>query len=141
VALVSCVKSKGSVAAPAKDLYTSTLFKRMRAYAEVHADAWFILSAEHGVLHPEQIVAPYERTLKKMSRDDRHAWAERVREQLRAVLPARAKIVLLAGLPYRRPIEPFLRQLGHSVIVPMEGLPIGKQLQWLKQEADARAAR
>ncbi len=51
VALVSCVKSKRAVASPARELYVSPLFKGMRAYAETRADAWYILSAEHGVLH------------------------------------------------------------------------------------------
>ena len=139
VALVSCVKSKRAVASPARELYVSPLFKGMRAYAETRADAWYILSAEHGVLHKDQITAPYERTLENMSKHDRQAWAERVQGQLIAVLPAHADIVLLAGQRYRRPVEAFLRQHGHSVVVPMEGLGFGKQLKWLKQETDARS--
>lgn len=48
VALVSCVKTKRDTPHPAKDLYTSPLFKGLRRYAEAHADTWFILSAEFG---------------------------------------------------------------------------------------------
>jgi hypothetical protein len=62
VALVSCVKSKRTSESPARDLYTSPLFTKMRRYAEQHAEAWFILSAEHGVLAPDQLVAPATRT-------------------------------------------------------------------------------
>jgi hypothetical protein len=63
VALVSCVKSKRSAPTPACDLYTSPLFRHLRGYAEANADTWYILSAGHGLLRPDQVVAPYERTL------------------------------------------------------------------------------
>lgn len=66
VALVSCAKQKRDRAAPARDLYLSQFFHGLRMYAEKHADAWYILSAEHGVLRPEQAVEPYERTLNTM---------------------------------------------------------------------------
>jgi Family of unknown function (DUF6884) len=78
VALVSCVKSKQDSPAPAGDLYTSPLFRSFRRYAEANADVWYVLSAEHGLLHPDQIVATYERTLNAMRKSDRLAWARRV---------------------------------------------------------------
>ena len=98
VTLVSCVKTKRELAAAAKDLYISPLFKGMRRYAEQNADAWFILSAEHGVLRPDQVIAPYQRTLQTMPKRDRVAWAERVRRQLLELLPAGAVVVVLAGI-------------------------------------------
>lgn len=71
VALVSCVEAKRTSAAPARDLYTSPLFRALRAYAIEHADTWYILSAEYHLLRPEKIVAPYERTLNAMPKRDR----------------------------------------------------------------------
>lgn len=133
VALVSCVKRKCGSAAPARDLYTSPLFRGLRRYAEMHADTWYILSAEYGVLHPDEVVEPYERTLNKMPKRDRQAWAEKVQQQLLARLPPDAEVILLAGQRYREDIEPFLRERGCSVSVPLQGLTFGKQLQWLKQ--------
>jgi cytoplasmic iron level regulating protein YaaA (DUF328/UPF0246 family) len=135
VALVSCVKKKQSSAAPARDLYLSHLFRGLRRYAESHADVWYILSAEHGLLKPDQVIEPYERTLNTMPKRDRTAWAERVRQQLLEILPANAEVTLLAGLRYREGIETFLREQGFTVSVPLEGLKIGEQLQRLKQEA------
>ena len=133
VALVSCVKAKRTSAAPARDLYTSPLFRALRAYAVAHADAWYILSAEYHLLRPEEIVAPYERTLNAMPKRERVAWAERVQRQLLEVLPTGAEVILLAGVRYREGLVPFLRTRGFSVTVPLEGLGIGKQLQKLKQ--------
>lgn len=87
MALVSCVKAKRTVAAPAGELYTSHLFRSLRSYAVLHADRWYILSAEHGFLHPDQVVAPYERTLNRMPKRDRVAWAERAQAQLLTTVP------------------------------------------------------
>ena len=105
----------------------------MRGYAAANSDAWYILSAEYGLLDPHRVVEPYERTLNKMSRRDRLEWAKRVEAQLLAVLPPAAEIMILAGLRYREAIVPFLEQHGHPVTVPLEGLPLGRQLQRLRQ--------
>src|SRR5687767_6111885 len=87
VALVSCVKSKLDRTAPAKDLYTSPLFRALRNYAERHSDRWYILSAEHGLLDPERVIEPYERTVNSMSMLARQEWAHRVQADLRRLLP------------------------------------------------------
>ena len=133
VALVSCVKSKRASAAPASELYTSQLFRSLRGYAEANADTWYILSAEHGLLHPAQVVEPYERTLNNMRKADRLAWADRVKRQLIEVLPTEAEVILLAGERYRGDLIPFLHEHGFSVRVPLEGLSFGRQLQRLKE--------
>jgi hypothetical protein len=110
----------------------SELFRGLRRFAEARADTWYILSAEHGLLHPDQVVAPYERTLNNMHKPERLAWAARVQRQLVDVLPPSAQVILLAGARYRENIEPFLRSNGYEVSVPLEGLALGKQLQYLK---------
>jgi hypothetical protein len=135
VALVSCVKSKRETAAAACDLYTSPLFRALRGYAEANADTWYILSAEHGLLRPDQHIAPYERTLNTMRQPERLAWAERVQQQLLRALPPGAEVIILAGMPYRENLVPFLREHGFSVRVPLEGLSFGRQLQRLQELA------
>ncbi len=131
IALISCVKTKQPVPAPAGQLYTSPLFRALRTYARHSADSWYILSAEHGVLEPNEITAPYERTLNRMSKEDRVAGAERVGEQLLDRLPAGAEIIMLAGKNYRDQLVPMLRARGFSVTIPLEGMPLGRQLQHL----------
>jgi hypothetical protein len=139
VALVSCVKAKRGFPAPAGDLYTSPLFRALRAYARTHADDWYILSAEHGLLPPDRMIHPYESTLNAMSKRERVAWAKRVQQQLLDALPSTAEVIMLAGERYREGLVPFLRARGFSVTVPLEGLPIGKQLRKLKQLAEESA--
>lgn len=67
VVLVACAAHKAATAMPAKDLYKSTPFALGRKAAERHADAWYILSAKHGVLEPERVIEPYQLVLPGVS--------------------------------------------------------------------------
>ena len=136
IALVSCVKQKLPHPAPARALYTSPLFHGLRNHAESNSDSWFILSAEHGLLHPGTTVAPYERTLSRMPAADRAMWASRVLEQLGKLAPAPTSILMLAGVRYRERLVPTLLARGISVDIPLAGLRLGLQLQWLKRAND-----
>jgi len=131
--LVSCVSQKRPYAAPAQELYISPLFRKARAYVLKSGSPWFILSAEHGLVNPDTILAPYEKTLNTMNANDRREWSRKVRTQMETVLPEADKVVLLAGKKYREHLEPWLRSRYGIVRVPMEGLRIGKQLQWLSE--------
>jgi hypothetical protein len=76
VLLVSCGKAKVEQPSAARDLYTSPRFRKARAYAEANEDAWFILSAEHGLVAPDEWLGPYERYLPDTPPSYRRAWGE-----------------------------------------------------------------
>ena len=129
--LVSCVAKKLPRPAPARELYTSTWFGKARGLVEAQGWPWFILSAKYGVVAPEQVIAPYEKTLNKRGTAERRHWAEGC---LRALGPHVAdvkSVVFLAGEKYREFLKPALANRGIEVHVPMQGLQIGKQLAWL----------
>ena len=68
VVLISCGSQKATKAVQAKDMYTSTLFKKSYAYAvQLHPDKIYILSAKYGLLDPNKTIAPYDMTLNKMN--------------------------------------------------------------------------
>jgi hypothetical protein len=126
VGLVGCGKTKLDHPAPAKDLYVSPLFRAARRYAESCCDEWVILSAGHGVLLPEQVIAPYERPLSKMRLAEKEQWSRRVTNYLRqhyAGLDVR--FIGLAG-------EEYLSRLGVSVEWPLDGLGIGQRIERLR---------
>ena len=129
--LVACASTKRNQAAPARDLYVSALFSKSRAMAEKRSDHWFILSAQHHLLSPDQYIAPYNRTLGDLTRQERRAWASKVLEQLKLIVQSGDTVVFLAGKNYREELIPALQILGCNVETPMEGLSIGYQLQWL----------
>ena len=120
--LVSCVGKKGIRPVPAKDLYLSTWFKLARAWVEREAAPWFILSAKHGLVHPDAVIAPYDETLNKMPVAVRRDWAERVKSQLAKSVPNVEEVVILAGRRYRENIEKHLRTRFTSVEVPIARL-------------------
>jgi hypothetical protein len=101
VYLVSCVSQKREQESAARDLYISDWFCKARRYAESSGCPWFILSAEYGLVPPDRVVAPYERTLNTMGVADRRVWAERVAGQLVEAVPDLSQVVFLAGERYR----------------------------------------
>ena len=131
--LVSCVSEKRDAPAKAKDLYKSALFTKARAFVEKAGGAWFILSAKHGLVHPEATINPYNETLNSMGTALRRAWAKRVIVQMELELPRTDEIVVLAGQRYREYLMDYLTTRAR-ISVPLEGLRIGEQLSWLSRQ-------
>src|SRR5688500_17977583 len=86
IGLVGCVKGKGPLPAPAADLYVSPLFLGRRRFVEQSCDRWFILSALHGLVGPDEVVAPYDCSLLGSSAADRRAWTQRILSSIDEVL-------------------------------------------------------
>lgn len=105
--LVSRVAKKAAARTPAAEICRSTWFLKARAFVERKRTRWRILSSEHGLAEPSEIVVPYEKTVNRMTAQKRLAWGDR------AVL------------------VPVLRARGILVSIPMTGLTIFRQLAWL----------
>lgn len=135
LALVACAKTKRAVPAPAEELYVSPWFKKARRYARREAGRWLILSAEHGLLAPHEIVAPYETCLHDFTKAERRAWADHVWEQLRNEIRSESHVVVLAGTCYREHLVSRIKAQAASIAIPMKGLGIGQQLAFLSQTA------
>src|SRR4051794_18394300 len=138
IGLVGCVKRKRSVASRAADLYTSTLFTGRRTYVERTCDEWWVLSAEHGLVAPTDVLEPYDVTLNDASRPDRRRWATKVLGQIdeRIRLDRGDVIECHAGANYLDfGLADGLRRRGCILENPTEGLGIGRQLQFYKAHA------
>ena len=132
--LVSCVGQKRSVPSAAGDLYTSAWFRKAKSYVAKFGGPWFILSAKYGLVHPEDVIEPYDVKLNTMPVADRREWARNVLVNLEPHLEGVETVVFLAGKRYREFLENPLADQGAVVSVPMEGLRIGEQLSWLEWE-------
>jgi len=141
VVLVGCVKSKLGHGASAKDLYVSDYFVKMRTYAEASGVPWFILSAEHHLVSPDEWLEPYERYLPDNSRDYRRAWGEKVARQLELAVGSLSGVVLdvHAGAAYVESVEDAVAPLGALVLDQLKGLSFGRRLSWYLQH-DAAAS-
>ena len=136
VVLISCVKKKLDHAAPAKDLYSSPLFRLSWEYAQTrNPDKIFILSAKYHLLDPEKVVEPSDQTLKRMNRQERKGWSAEVLKELRDNTDTKNdKFVLLAGRSYLGYIED---EIVHKE-EPLKGLSIGKRISKLNELTKAR---
>ena len=132
VGLVGCVKTKRPHPAPARDLYISDLFQKRRHYVERCYDSWLVLSAKHHVVPPDTMLEPYDETLKKKTAAERRQWATRVFEQLKARFPNPSECVFYfhAGREYQEELIHLFERHGYRWQNPLQGLGIGKQLQW-----------
>lgn len=131
IVLISCVSKKLPHQAKAQDLYVSPLFRLNLEYArKLMPDAIYILSAKHGLLDLDTEIEPYDLTLNDMPSRQVQAWARQVLEQLKGCVDlGNDHFVLLAGQKYRKYLVPHFA----SYEVPMEGLTIGRQLQYLSE--------
>ena len=129
--LISCVKSKLSHSAPARALYTSGWFRKVRDIVEASGARWFVLSSRYGLVAPDAEIAPYDYTLNTVGVDERKGWATNVLDKLLPELASEMRVVMFAGRRYREFLVEPLRQRGIEVEVPMAKLTRGEQLAWL----------
>jgi hypothetical protein len=130
--LVTCVKEKLAAPAAARDLYVSPLFKKERAYAETSGLPWFILSAEHGLVAPDEWLAPYERYLPDTPRSYRAAWGVWVTERLELLAGSlRGRVVEVhASEAYVDALRGPFGSKGATIVEPLKGLTLGQRLAW-----------
>ena len=140
VGLVGCVKSKREHPAPACELYTSPLFRGRRRSVEGSCERWFILSALHGLLNPDEIVEPYNLAMSEVPRPERREWSSKVLADLRRELgPVDGMTIEIhAGADYANfGLVDGLRAAGAEVEQPTAGMTIGVQLAWYADRQDA----
>ncbi len=107
-----------------------------RRYVERVCNEWWILSAEHGLVHPADHLAPYDVTLKDAGRTERRNWSARVLASIddRVHLEPGDVFEIHAGAEYRDfGLLDGLRTRGCSVEIPTEGMRIGHQLRFYKE--------
>jgi hypothetical protein len=143
IGLVGCGARKLGRPAPARDLYTSPLFRKSLAYAERRCQRVYVLSAALGLLELDQEVMPYDRRMGRGS--ERELWGIRVAGTLIARHGREVDYLVLAGADYARPLATALCcHDGHRdgawrgvsrdrVLQPLLGLPLGWRLRRLNE--------
>lgn len=124
-AIIQCGSKKLDVASPAKDLYVGALFKMARRVAEANYDRWFIVSARHGIIAPDDIIEPYDLVLDVMTSIGREMWRSKVRGQIRRLHIEGATV--LAAKAYCRPFE------GMGATFPLDGTSLFDRMKLMRQ--------
>ena len=130
--LISCSKSKLNKQAPARQLYTGTLFKKAVAWAERHGYDWFVISTLHGLVTPNQTIAPYNYSLKdRRGARERESWAYLISAHLSTQVAKGSHAFLIMPELYRRYIQHELDRQSIRYTNPLQHLAIGEQMRWL----------
>lgn len=137
--LVACVKQKLGHPAPSRDLYTSDLLRKEREYAERAGVPWFVLSAKHGLVAPDEELEPYDLHLTKTSAAYRDTWGSTVLRQLQsAASPLYGRFIELhAAAAYVDAIRDRLGREGAQISEPLAGLRLGPRLAWYRTKLTA----
>jgi uncharacterized protein DUF6884 len=100
VALVGCAAMKSKKLAPAKDFYTSPLFRAAYDYAEKTSDVVIIVSAYYGAVAPKTMLHPYDRNLRTLRKSEREGWGVRTVGELLPAFSPPPQLVIVAGEIY-----------------------------------------
>lgn len=132
--LVGCVTSQAGEPRPARELFTSPLFARRRAYAEASGAPWAVLSAERGLVLPDEVIKPYAQRLIDRPAAQRERWGQQVAEHAEQLFGPLAgqRIELHAGTSHVRPLHGLLEERGAIVVWPFEGCGLGAHLAWYR---------
>lgn len=136
IVLLSCTKSKLNKPSQAQDLYSaSPMFQKTLEYGKsLRPDKMYILSAKHHLVPLTKVLAPYDKTLKEMPKDEKEAWGEKVQSQMKSagINPEKDKFIFLTGSEYMKPLLKFIPE--KNIEKPMEGRRMGERLQWLNSQ-------
>lgn len=131
IGLLATARKKSRTAEPVITFYQSPLFRKSVQYALKQYEHIYFYNAKDGLLMPEQIMEPYDVSIKTFSLPEKKRWAHDVIQTLNKYeSPGKAKIFLHGGLVYRKFLEPELKNFGFAYVVPLKGLGIGEQLVW-----------
>lgn len=126
IGLIPCGKKKRDFACQAKYMYTSALWRSLYGYALEHCDKVYILSAKYGLVSPDDVIEPYDKTLSGAKAAERHEWSDMVVAQMRSegFDFDNDEFIILAGKFYRQYIVKLLKH----VELPSEHLQMLQQL-------------
>jgi hypothetical protein len=123
---VVLVGSSGAIATgvqPAARLFQSSGFARARAYAEQSGHPWFVVSAKHGLLDPDDVVGPFDVLFGDQSLAYRTAWGEWVVAQLAdRVRLTGVTVEVHGGVDFAQPLRTPLARRGATLEIPLPGM-------------------
>lgn len=94
VHLVVCgMNQQKSEVWPAKDLYTSKRFTATKDNLERSGQPWFIISTTQGLIAPNNLEDPYDKSLDSFDRPSALAWAQQVRDKFLSMKPTPKEVI------------------------------------------------
>ena len=108
---------------PAGGMFRSDGFARARAAAVSSGAPWFVLSAKHGLLDPDDVISPFEVQIDDQPAAYRTAWGEWVVAQLADRLQLDGVTVEVhGGVDFAQPLRQPLTRRGAVLDIPLPGM-------------------
>jgi hypothetical protein len=103
-------------------LFLSDGFARAREHAVHSRLPWFVLSAKHGLLDPDDVISPHEIQIDDQPAGYRSAWGEWVVAQLADRLQLDGVVVEVhGGVDFAQPLRQSLARRGAVLEIPLPG--------------------
>jgi hypothetical protein len=117
IVLLGSIGDRVNVPAPAKEVYREVAFQLSRLDAELSGSEWFVLSAEHGLLAPNEWMSPDSRTLADMDPAYRVVWAAWVVARLQSMVGSLDGLIVRVDAPsaFVGPLFSVLQDTGAAV--------------------------
>jgi hypothetical protein len=90
------------------------------------ADGWYILSAKHHLLEPDEEIDPYEQTLNNANAMERKEWSQIVFANLESRTSPEDTVIVVAGERYCHYLVPLIEARGNQVERPTKGYSMGR---------------
>lgn len=98
--IAGCSKLKKDYETKAIDLYWGQIFKSIKKYIEINDYELYILSAKHGLIKKDEIIAPYNQTI-KTKKDIKELKEKILKNDLLKTIEDYDRIELLMGNSYQ----------------------------------------
>jgi hypothetical protein len=122
VVLIGSAGGTASAPLPAARLFESAGFARARDHAAASGHPWFVVTAKHGLLDPDDVVAPFDLQLGDQSIGYRTAWGEWVVAQLGDRLRLEGvTLEVHGGVDFAQPLRGPMARRGGSVDLQLPG--------------------
>jgi basic membrane lipoprotein Med (substrate-binding protein (PBP1-ABC) superfamily) len=111
------------------------MFQKTLEYGKsLKPDKMFILSAKHHLVPLTKELAPYDKTLKEMPKDENEKWGEETIKQMKShgINVDKDRFIFLTGSEYMKPLTKYIPE--DNIEKPMDGRRMGERLQWLNSQ-------
>lgn len=117
IVLLGSLGDRVQVPAPAKDIFRAPAFQLSRTDEEAVGSRWFVLSAEHGLVAPDEWISPDARTLAELDPEYRVVWAAWVAARLQSLVGPLDDVTIRVDAPdaFVGPLFAELQQAGAIV--------------------------
>jgi len=130
LAIIPCTNQKSEVGGPAREVWIGSHFQYVLAHCEMFYDKVLIMSYKYGLISPDYVIEPYDIDMKDAKPAEKIRWWFAMRQDIHTVAAYEPLLVALYTGDFEREriIREFVRQGVRQVILPFQGLSIGRRL-------------